>query len=293
MTLLSSPSPAATPGAATPSAPASFTLAWRTWLREPLLQFFIAGALLFGVDHLLFSRSDDPRTIVINADVDAELQQVFAGSSGRAPTATELTALRKAWLDNEILYREGLALRVDRGDPAIRERVIFKALSVVDANVKRPPVDGKVLREWFEAHRAKYDEPVRYDFQEAALAGETGDAAVLAFVQALNSGTPGDSKAGLRVFKGRPEASLAQSYGADFAKAMAQVPVGEWRALPTRDGLRAMRLEQVTPAKAADFEPLRGVVLQDWVDSVMSEQRSAAVRALGEKYTVRYEGSAP
>ena len=34
------------------------------------------------------------------------------------------------WLDNEVLYREGLALQVDKGDPAIRERVIFKALSL-------------------------------------------------------------------------------------------------------------------------------------------------------------------
>ena len=85
------------------------------------------------------------------------------------------------WLDNEVLYREGLALRLDKGDTAIRERVIFKALSVVDAGIKLPPVDDAVLREWFEKNRAKYDEPARYDFQEAVLAGERSEAAVRAF----------------------------------------------------------------------------------------------------------------
>ena len=58
----------------------------------------------------------------------------------RAPSADELDALRKVWLDNEVLYREGLALQVDRGDVAIRERVIFKALSVVDAGTKLPRI---------------------------------------------------------------------------------------------------------------------------------------------------------
>jgi hypothetical protein len=34
---------------------------------------------------------------------------------------------------------------------------------------------------------------------------------------------------------------------------------------------------------------MRGVVLQDWTDAVLAEQRSAAVKALAAKYTVRYE----
>ncbi|MEP7051852.1 MAG: hypothetical protein ABJB12_15920 [Pseudomonadota bacterium] len=31
---------------------------------------------------------------------------------------------------------------------------------------------------WFEAHRAKYDEPARYDFDEAALSGQASEADV-------------------------------------------------------------------------------------------------------------------
>ncbi len=260
------------------------------WLREPLLHFVVLGCALFAIDHALISREDDPRTIVIGIEVDNEARQLFKASSGRDPTADELRALRERWLDNEILYREGLALRVDRGDTAIRERVIFKALSVVDSNTKLPQFTDKTLSDWFESHRVKYDEPPRFDFQEAVLAGENSEAAVRAFVNAINAGTPGDAKAGLRVFKGRPRSTLVQSYGAEFTKALEEAPVGEWRALSTRDGWRAMRLEAASQAKPADFEALRGVVLQDWTDATMAEQRALAVRALGKKYTVRIEG---
>jgi hypothetical protein len=260
-----------------------------SWLREPLVHFVVLGGLLFALDHLLIARGDDPHTIVVGPEVDREAIETFKAARGRNPNTEELSALRRVWLDNEVLYREGLALQVDRGDSAIRERVIFKALSVVDSNVKLPPVDGTVLRKWFEGHREKYDEPARYDFEEAALSGDSSEAAVRAFVKELNGGTPGDAKAGLRVFKGRPHANIVQSYGAELAKALGESKPGEWNAFHTRDGWRAMRLDSITPPKPAAFERLRGVVLQDWTDATAAEQRTAAVRALARKYRVKHE----
>jgi len=260
-------------------------------LREPLFHFVVLGGLLFAVDHFIVGRADDPRTIVVDAGVDSQARQVFKAARGREPNEEELYALRRVWLDNEVLYREGLALQVDKGDQAIRERVIFKALSVVDANTKLPPFDEKTLREWFERNRAKYDEPARYDFQEAVLLGDASEAALRAFVDALNAGMPGDAKAGLRVFKGRPLANLTQSYGPDFVKALEASPPGEWRALPSREGLRVMRLESITQLKRANFEDLRGVVLQDWTDATMAQQRTTAVRALARKYIVKVEAT--
>jgi len=258
-------------------------------LREPLLHFMLLGGALFAVDHFIVGSEEDPRTIVVGPEVDSEAVQVFEQSRGRQPNEAELKALHSVWLDNEVLYREGLAMQVDKGDDAIRERVIFKALSVIDANVKLPPVDEAKLREWFEKHRSKYDEPARYDFEEAALAGESSESAVRAFVSTLNAGAPGDAQAGLRVFKGRPRPSLVQSYGPDFPEALDQLPLNQWRAMQTRDGWRAIRLVSIAEPKPAMFEALGGVVLQDWKDAVASEQRSAAVRALAKKYKIEFE----
>jgi len=281
------------PAAATHSAtPAHPRAPLPGWLREPLLHFVLLGGLLFIVDHFVSARADDPRTIVVSREVDQHAKEVFFQQRTREPNQQELDALRRVWLDNEVLYREGLAMEMDKGDDAIRERMIFKALSVIDANVKLPKIDDKTLREWFEKHRVKYDEPARYDFQEAALSGDSSEAAVRTFVDALNAGTPGDAQAGLRVFKSRPHSNLVQSYGAEFAKELDESPLGVWRATHTKDGWRAIRLDAITPPKAADFERLRGVVYQDWKDAVAAEQRSAAVHALAKKYTIKYESDA-
>ncbi|MET0657765.1 MAG: peptidylprolyl isomerase [Steroidobacteraceae bacterium] len=262
------------------------------WTREPLLHFVVLGAILFGVDHLIAARQDDPHVILIDGKVDNEARRVFQASRGREPNADELYALRRVWLDNEVLYREGLALELDKGDKAIRERVIFKALSVIDSNTKLPPHDDAVLREWFERNRARYDEPARYDFQEAVLAGNPEEAAVRAFAASLNAGTPGDEQAGLRIFKDRPRANLEQSYGADFVKALETASPGEWSVVRANGRFRVVRLEQITPPAPADYEHLRNVIRQDWTDATLADQRSAAVRALAKKYTVKVGGAA-
>ena len=259
------------------------------WVREPLVHFVLIGFGLFGVDHLVARRAVDPHTIVITADVDNEARKLFRAERGRDPDRAELEALHKVWLNNEVLYREGLAMQLDRGDDAIRERVIFKALSVVDANVKLPPMDDKGLRAWFEAHRSRYDEPARFDFEEAVLSGDSSESAVHSFVDVLNTGTSGDARAGLRVFKGRPVGNLVQSYGAEFPKALQEGPVGVWRAVHSRDGWRAIRVVSVTQPKPADFEVLRNVVRQDWADAAASEQRTAAVREMARKYVVKHQ----
>jgi len=263
------------------------------WLREPLLHFLVLGACVFAVDRIVAERTDDPSVITVDAAVDAEVKTIFAEARKRDPNADEMEALRRVWLDNEVLYREGLALQVDKGDPTIRDRVIFKALNVIEAGLKLPPIDEKGLREWFERNRAKYDDPPRYDFQEAVLPSDTPEGALRAFAAALNAGKPpGDVQASLNAFRGRPHQNIVQSYGEDFARALEASPPGEWRVLQSRDRLRVMRLETITPARPAEFEPLRNAIQQDWTDATMAEMRSAAVKALTAKYTIRRPGDA-
>lgn len=258
------------------------------WTREPLLHFVLLGAVLFAFDSFLLSSAEDPNIITVDAKVDQAARAIFKAARGRDPNRAELYALRRVWLDNEVLYREGLAMQLDRGDKAIRERVIFKALSVVDAGTKLPPVEDTVLREWFEARRKKYDEPARYTFQEAVLSDKS-EAALRDFVAGLNRGDPGNAEADLRVFTGRPHENLVQSYGERFAQALEQAKPGEWQVLASGKSWRAVKLDTITQPMPAEYEKLRNVVLQDWTDAVLAEQRSTAVAALAKKYKIRIE----
>jgi hypothetical protein len=265
----------------------------RSWLSEPLVHFVVLGALVFVLDHMLVARADDPHTIIVSADVNKELVGMFTDSRSRPPTPEELKSLQKVWLDNEVLYREGLANGLDRGDPMLRDRIIFKSMGLIETGIKVRAPDEQVLKSWFEQHRDKYDEVPRISFEEAALSGGNDEAQVRSFVNALNAGTPGDAKAGLRVFKARPLSSIDQAYGADFTRSLQSQPLNSWSALQTRDGWRAIRVTEVRPGVPADFAQKHAAILADWKDANASDQRTAAVRELWKKYKIRYESAAP
>ena len=257
--------------------------------REPLLHFVLAGALLFGVDRVLNANEEQTKVIKVGKEVDLEARAMFRNTLGRVPNDAEMNILRDRWVDNEVLYREGLAMRVDQGDATIRERVIFKALNVMQANLTLPPIDEAGLRAWFAKHHAKYDEPDRFDFLEAVLVGKPSRSEIDAFVATLNQGAVeqgGEAKSDLRVFNGRPRSNLVTSYGEAFAATLSALPPGQWRALDSNDGVHIVRLEKKIPGQLASFDSVRTTILDDWKDATMQDLRTAAVRELGKKYTV-------
>ena len=103
----------------------------------------------------------------------------------------------------------------------------------------------------------------------------------------MNAGAPGDSKAGLRIFKARPQANVTLSYGAAFAGELAAAAPDQWRVFHATDGMHVMRLKSMTQPRPASFDTLKGVVLHDWTDATMAELRSNAVKALAAKYTIQ------
>lgn len=256
-------------------------------LREPLLHFIVFGALVFGADHLLTAKRDGPNVIVMDAAVDQEARSVFRTAMGREPTPEDMKILRQRWLDNEVLYREGLALRVDQGDSTIRERVIFKTLSLMEANLALPQIDEAGLRAWFLQHRADYDEPKRFDFLEALPLADAPGADLAQFTAALNSNEASGGAGNLRVFKARPRGNLVASYGEPFAAALDTATPGRWQVLPGADGPHVIRLDAIVAGQEVTFEAVKARVYQDWKDASMQQVRTNALRELGKKYTVR------
>jgi hypothetical protein len=261
-------------------------------LREPLFHFVVLGALIFGADAALTAVRGGERDIVVPAAARKEAHDTFLAAAKREPTEAEMRQFLGRWLDNEILYREGIALGLDKGDPAMRERVIFKALNVVQAGVVLPAIDEAGLAAWFEANRKRYDVPARISFEEAVPAGDTPPESLRKFVAALNGqGTPA-LEASLRSFKQRPRDTVVEAYGEPFARALEALPPGRWAVLESTGGLRAVRVQDRTAGRTAGYGDVRDAVYQDWKEDTAGKLTAQAVKALGRKYRVRDGGGA-
>ncbi|MBU6271540.1 MAG: peptidyl-prolyl cis-trans isomerase [Betaproteobacteria bacterium] len=260
---------------------------WRRCVAEPLTHFLVLGALLFALDQLMLGRRGDPMRIEVPESAYVEARTLIGNQAQRPATPAELKVLIDRWVDNEVLYREGLSLGLDKGDAAIRERVIFKALNVAQSGLSLPAYDEDTLRRWFEANRARYDTPVRFDFFEAVVSSDRSEEKLQAFVRSLNGQGQSDTESSLNVFRDRPRQNIEYSYGAEFTQALESAGAGgTWRLLPSNSGLRVVRVEAIKPGTPADYMAIRNQVLQDWKDETLSQLTTRAVRELGRKYRV-------
>ncbi|MDP1866229.1 MAG: peptidyl-prolyl cis-trans isomerase, partial [Bradyrhizobium sp.] len=103
-------------------------------LREPLLHFLLLGAVLFAA-HGFLSRSSagGPGSIVVTQVQIESMARLFARARQRPPSDSELEELVRGHVREEVFYREGLALGLDRDDPVIRRRVAQKLEFVIEA----------------------------------------------------------------------------------------------------------------------------------------------------------------
>jgi hypothetical protein len=261
------------------------------FVREPLTHFVVLGALILAADHWVLSERGDPQEIVITEKIYDGARAAFVSGMKREPTDAEMKVLTDRWVDNEVLYREGLALGMDRGDEAMKERVIFKVLTATQAGLAMPKIDEAGLRAWFETRRDRYDLPARFSFEEAVVAaGDATPEKLQKFVLALNTNKEPEVEAGLRIFKDRPRSNLIQSYGEPFADVLEKSAINAWVVLQTNEGPRAVRLTELTPGRAVSYDEIKETVYNDWKEFTSTQLTKSAIRDIGKKYRIRYEG---
>ena len=278
-------------------------------LREPLVWFLAVGIVLFAVDR--WRRGDGAagpaggraatapvvsaaeRSIEVGAEVRTTLRDGLARAAGGAPPSqAELDAAVARWVDEEVLYREGLARGLERDDPTVRKRIAVKMAVLLTQEVVVPPPPEAELRAWFDARRETWARPERIDFTHVFVAGTGGDderraSALLADLQGGAAPEPlGDTFSGGQRYRGRKLADLAESFGADFARELDRQPVGRWQLRRSRHGLHLVRLDRVEPGRAADFASARLDVEKEWIDARRAAQLAERVRALRAKYQV-------
>jgi hypothetical protein len=234
-------------------------------------------------------RADEATTtLVVNSYVNHEAVHQFEKSAGHPATYEDLLRLHEVWIDNEILYREGLKQGLGNTDAANRENVISAMRQTLSEQARPASVGDDELRRWFEARRDRYEQPARFDFEDASLPGQTSGSDVRALAEKLNH-APADANVNVRAFTRRPQSNLVQSYGQEAADALAASTPGTWLAIHARDGFRAMRLVSMTPAVRAEFEALREPIRRDWFDATADEKRQVAVKALRKSYKIAFD----
>jgi PPIC-type PPIASE domain len=255
--------------------------------REPLLHFFVLGALIFGADAALHPPAKDERVITVTKTLRQSFIDNFDEDKARRPSDDELQKMIDSWVASEILYREGKALAVDRGDDMIRDRIAYKLQLLIFDQIRVPQASEEQLRAWFESNHDRFDEPERVGFyitpptDEATARRQLDDIEAQRDTEELQKQT--------RAILARPVASLAASFGDSFKDTLLGQPLGRWTVLQSKEGWHVVRLDSRHAGALATLDNVHDEAARIWHTDETRKRAWEAVNRLKASYSVRYE----
>ncbi len=266
-------------------------------VREPLVHFFLAGLILF-VAADAYKRETNVYRIDITPERVAALELSYRQQFGAPPTPAAREALIGRFVDEEVLFREGLAMGLDRGDEIVRRRVVQKMQFLQqDLAPPREPSEQD-LRNWYNSHLSQYAIPSRVSFTHIFFSPDKGgDAvaqerarAVLAQLNGSVSRAPerGDNFPDLYDYTGFGPSEAARLFGATpLAQALFIAPTGRW-AGPYQSGYgwHLLFISGRRPPQTPPFDAVREQVRADRLAAGEAEDNHHAFEVLKSRFVV-------
>lgn len=241
----------------------------RTVVREPLLHFLLIGLALF----LLYGRvspgdSNSHRIVVGQSELDDMVRQ-YQSTWTRAPTPSETRQLIDTYIHDEIAYREGLSMGLDKDDAVIKRRVRQKYELIAEEDERSGATDAD-LAAYLKAHPEEFRRPAIVSFDQVYFDPTiTTPQAVSAVKAALQTGadptTLGQPSMLPRYIVKSNLDLVARDFGDNFAKGIAVAPVGAWAGpIVSGIGVHLVRVRQRAPAVLPPLGQIRAAVEREW-----------------------------
>ena len=278
------------------------TMRIRRLLGEPMLHFVLIGIALFAAYNRWSPARSSGNRIVVTQGVVDDLVTQYMAARGRAPLPNELKSLIDSYVREEILYREGVTLGLDRDDIVVKRRVRQKLEVMAEEEASTAAPTDQQLEAYLAAHPAQFVQPAVVTFEQIFLGSNTSGPVVQRAVATTHDGlqrgldpaTFGQPTL-LPARMTRIESDVvARSFGQRFAAALESAPVGGWSGPAESDyGLHYIRVLERTPAVMPPLADVRGQVVREWENERRQRARNDSYAKMRGTYEVRIEAALP
>lgn len=271
----------------------------RTLLREPLVHFLGIGLALFLLYAIVAPADRGDDRIVIPAQAVADLAEQHEKTWGLPPTPEDLSALVEARVRDEILYREGVAMGLDKDDAVIKRRVRQKYDLIIEEEGNAAAATDADLAAYLKANQDRFRAPPVVSFQQIIVPPTGADTEIEARIATLKSalakGASPDTLGNPSLLPANMPATpldlVARAFGTRFAESLAAMPVGQWSGpVPSAYGIHLVRLDSRTPSAVPPLAEIRPQVAREWENARRAKAREARMAELRRTYDVIIEG---
>ena len=273
----------------------------RRLVREPLLHFLLVGLLLFlAYDRLRpdpEGKSESNRIVLTPGDFE-QLAVTWLAQGRAKPTPAQMQSLVELKIREEVLYREALALGLDKGDTIVKRRLAQKMEFLIEGGSIDSDPSTDTLKAWFRDNSQRFLLPPRLSFHHLYFSPDRrGENAREAAARALEqlAGKPGDWKDAESLgdpfmdrdyYGDRSADDMGKLFGLNFAQVLAGLKPGVWQGpVESGYGWHLVFVDASTPARVPAFEEIEPEIKAEWID----DQRAAAKRKAYETMRARYQ----
>ena len=270
------------------------------------MHFLALGALVFFLFHLTTDRGEtqDGKIVVTRGKVE-QLVTGFSRTWQRLPTQEELDGLVEDSIREEVLYREALAMRLDKDDTIVRRRMRQKLEFLTEDTTAAAPFTDADLQGWLDKHPDKFRVEPTLAFSQVYLnathAGDNASAAASKVLAQLDSAGESVAAAELGDTTMLPHQfplsrvdEIASVFGDEFARRVAQLEGGRWIGpIQSGYGWHIVYVSERTEGRPKPLSEVRDAVQRDWLAARRKEIIDATYSKMREKYAVIVEGLAP
>lgn len=269
--------------------------------KEPLIQFLIIGAAIYGAYALFGSPEEDYRDNIILVDsnrIDAMISQ-WESRWQRPPTRQEIDGLIQQYIKEDVLYRQAVSMGLNEDDPITRRRMAQKLEFLTsDLAQMQEPAEGE-LETFFEENEAAYRDPDRISFSHIffdpdARGDATLDDADQLLAQLKAEGEPteemlqqGDRFMLQNYFAAASERDIRRQLGSGFAESVIALEPGQWHGpVLSGYGVHLVYVFAFQEAPAPQLEAVRERVLEDWHTVKREEFNQQFLKSLKERFEI-------
>ena len=279
-----------------------FPPAIKRWLREPLLHFLLIGIAVFAVyayAHRGRGGFESSRQITLSLDELGQMDMYFESQWHRQPTPAEFQAMVEDKVREEVLYREALAMGLDKDDTIVKRRMAQKMQFLAEDVAAAHEPSTAELKAWFEKNSNKFALPSRYSFRHLYFSPDKrGKNAQEEAAKTLAkiAGQPEDSKLAISLsdrfmfqdyYGDRAPGALAKEFGPQFVVALEKLKPGSWQGpIESGYGWHLVYVDNVIPGRIPAFEEIEPDVKTAWLGEQKATAWQKAYAEMRAKYIV-------
>lgn len=268
-------------------------------INEPLAHFLVLGAILFVVNGLVSNDADDTNSnrIVIDNGIIRRLGDSWAKQWNRAPTPAELDGLIDNYIREEVLFREAMAMGLDRDDTIIRRRLAQKMEFLsADLAMQAEPTDEQ-LQAFLNDNSERFAEPPLISFRHVYFNLDKRGQAAKADANALRAALQDEGIGDSAVYGDRfmlddeygrvSESEVARLFGRQFAAEIFTLEQNAWTGpVDSGFGIHLVRIFERTAARVPSFEDIREKVRNEFLFDQRKEIDAAVYAGLMSRYEI-------